>query len=83
MTGPQRLALHLLSDANGMVDTHQMRLKMTVAYGGRYWSYDRTHALLRRLADGGLVVRHRPRNGAVSRWTISDLGQRTLEATLT
>ena len=83
MTGHQGLALRLLNDAEGMVDTHQMRLKLTIASGGRReWSYDRTHALLTRLHQGGLVARLRPRDKSVSRWTITPEGRRRLEGLL-
>jgi len=81
MTGPQRLALQLLADSDGMIDTHQMRLKMTLATG-KEWRYDRTHSLLRRLDDYGWVLRRKPRDGSVSSWTISNQGQSMLEATL-
>lgn len=72
----QRLALRLLNDADGLVDTHQMRLKLTIASGGkREWTYGQTHAMLTRMHKGGLVTRWRPRDGAVSRWTITPAGK--------
>ena len=83
MTGHQRLALQLLDDADGMVDTHQLRLKMTIAYAGRReWNYDRAHSLLVRMERAGLVARHRTRAGTASKWTVTDLGRSRLEAHL-
>ena len=83
MTGAQVTALRLLHDADGMVDTHQMRLKLTVASGGRReWTYDRTHALLVRLHQGGLVLRAKPSDGSVSRWSLTDKGRERLTASL-
>jgi hypothetical protein len=81
MTGYQRLVLQLLHDADGMVDTHQMRLKMTLATG-KEWGYDRTHGQLKRLNTDGLVARLKPRDGTASRWTITNEGRRRLEAHL-
>ena len=81
MTGYQRLVLQLLHDADGMVDTHQMRLKMTLATG-KEWHYDRMHSQLSRLHKDGLVARLKPRDGTVSRWTITNEGRRRLEAHL-
>lgn len=79
MTGHQRLALRLLNDADGMVDTHQMRLKLTIASGGRKeWTYSQTHAMLTRLHRGGHVARWRPRDGTVSRWAITPAGKACL-----
>lgn len=79
MTDHQRLALRLLNDAAGLVDTHQMRLKMTIASGGRReWTYDQTHAMLSRLQKGGQVARWKPRDGTVSRWAITAAGKACL-----
>lgn len=79
MTGHQRLALRLLNDVDGAVDTHQMRLKLTIASGGRReWTYDQTHAMLTRLHQGGFVARFRPRDRSVSRWSITNAGRACL-----
>lgn len=89
MTGHQRLALSLLRDAKeerggyGWIDTHQMRLKMTIASGGkREWSYSQTHSMMSRLQQGGFVLRHKPSDGSVARWFITDLGLSRLEGLL-
>jgi hypothetical protein len=81
MTGYQRLALQLLDDADGMVDTHQLRLKLTLATG-REWTYHRTHRLLVRLLASEFVVRMRPANRSVSRWNITNKGRSMLEGLL-
>lgn len=85
MTSPhQQLALRLLADADGLLDTHQLRMKMTLASGGkREWNYDRTHALLVRMERAHLVSRHKPRNGTASRWGLTVLGATHVEAQLT
>ena len=83
MTAHQLLVLRLLGDADGLLDTHQLRLKMTIASGGKTeWNYDRTHALLIRMQRAHLVSRHKPRNGNASRWGLTALGATHVEAEL-
>jgi hypothetical protein len=80
LTKQRRVILEALDAADGPLATHELGevLRQHVPSTARAY-YDRANSVCRRLADLGLIERHKEQPGRVATWSLTPVGREVLD----